>query len=70
MDGREAVTILVVLIFVSALLPEVVTQVTGINTTGWNFTGHSGAGTLWNLVPFIFIAGFVIAILSELIKKG
>lgn len=68
MDGREVVTILVVLIFVAALLPEVVTQVQGVNTTAWSFTGYSGASTLWNLVPFIFIAGFVIGVLADLIK--
>lgn len=70
MDGKSAVVILVVLIFVSALLPEVVTQVQGVATTGWNFTGHSGASTLWNLTPFIFIAGFIISMLGELIKGG
>jgi len=70
MDGKDAVVILVVLIFISALLPEVVTQVQGVNTSAWNFTGSTGASTLWLLVPFIFIAGFVISILSDLIKGG
>jgi hypothetical protein len=61
------VMVLVSLIFVSALLPEMVTQVGTVNTTAWSFTGSSGAGTLWNLTPFIVVAGIVIAILGDLI---
>jgi hypothetical protein len=67
MQGKEVVVILVMLIFFSALLPEVVTQVQNVNTTGWSFTGYSGASTLWLLVPFILIAGFVISALDEMI---
>jgi hypothetical protein len=59
--------VLVSLIFVSALLPEMVTQVEDVNTSEWNFTGDTGAGTLWRLTPFIVIAGIVIAILGDLI---
>lgn len=70
MKGKELVLILVSLIFVAALLPEVITQVTGINVTAWSFTGSSGAGTLWNLTPFIVIAGVVISILSDLLGSS
>ena len=68
MDGKDVVVVLVMLIFFSALLPEVVTQVQDVNTTGWTFTGYSGASTLWLMVPFILIAGFVISALDEMIK--
>jgi len=68
MDGKDVVVVLVMLIFFSALLPEVVTQVQDVNTTGWSFTGYSGASTLWLMVPFILIAGFVISALDEMIK--
>jgi hypothetical protein len=66
--GKEMVTILVALLFVSALLPEMVTQVQTVNTTAWTFTGATGASTLWQLTPFIVIAGIVIAILDDLIR--
>ena len=68
MNGKDVVVVLVMLIFFSALLPEVVTQVQDVNTTGWSFTGYSGASTLWLMVPFILIAGFVISALDEMIK--
>jgi len=68
MEGKDVVVVLVMLIFFSALLPEVVTQVQDVNTTGWTFTGYSGASTLWLMVPFILIAGFVISALDEMIK--
>ena len=68
LKGKEMVFILVALIFVAALLPEMVTQVQGVNTTAWTFTGYSGASTLWLLTPFIVVAGIVIAILDDLIK--
>jgi len=68
MDGKDVVVVLVMLIFFSALLPEVVTQVQGVNTTGWTFTGYSGASTLWLMLPFILIAGFVIGALDDMIK--
>lgn len=65
--GKEMVFILVALIFVAALLPEMVTQVQTVNTSAWTFTGYSGAATLWLLTPFIVVAGIVIAILDDLI---
>ena len=67
MQGKDVVVILVMLIFFSALLPEVVDQVQGVNTTGWTFTGYSGASTLWLMLPFILIAGFVISALDDMI---
>lgn len=65
--GAAIVVLLVGVIFLSALVPEVVTQVEDVNTTAWNFTGSSGAGTLWQLIPFIIIAGYIVKMLVELL---
>ena len=61
------VVVLVSLIFFTAMLPEIVTQVQGVNTTSWSFTGYSGASTLFLLIPFILIAGYVIGIVADLL---
>jgi hypothetical protein len=67
-SGKALVLVLVSLIFVSALLPEMITQVEDVDTDSWNFTGDTGAATLWRLTPFVVIAGIVIAILGDLIS--
>lgn len=54
-----AVTALISLIIVSiawiAMTPTIVTQVQGINTTGWTFTGYEGAVSLVGLIPFVWV---------------
>jgi len=65
--GAAIVILLVGVIFLAALVPEVVTQVTGVNTSAWNFTGSTGAATLWSLIPFIVIAGYIVKMLVELL---
>lgn len=45
--------------------PIFVTQVQSTSTSGWNFTGAAGAITLFQLLPFIFIAGGVIWIVRK-----
>jgi len=35
------------------------------DTSNWTFTGHAGAVTLFQLMPFIFIAGGVIWIIKK-----
>jgi len=47
----------IMLILGVILVPIVVDQVQSTNTTGWSFTGHQGASTLFMLLPFIFIVG-------------
>jgi len=49
-------------------IPIYVTEVQDTNTTGWSFTGATGAITLFNLMPFIFIAGGVVWILRKVLK--
>jgi predicted Na+-dependent transporter len=51
------------------LVPIVVDQVQSTNTTGWSFTGHQGAVTLFYLLPFVFIVGIVIYFIGELLGK-
>lgn len=31
------------------------------NSSDWNFTGHSGAEAMMGLIPFVFIAGLLLA---------
>lgn len=61
--------LVIALIFSVVLLPTVVDTIGDVNTTGWNFTGVEGAIVLMNLIPFIFIAGLVIAVVLSLLGK-
>jgi hypothetical protein len=38
----------------------VVDQVSGINTTGWDFTGYEGAEAILGLIPFGYVAGLAL----------
>ena len=51
------------------LVPIIVDQVQTTNTTGWTFTGYSGAKTLFLLLPFIFIVGIVLYFILALLGK-
>ena len=56
-----AVGIVVLTIVLLAMTPVVVDQVQAMNTTGWTFTGYRGAIALLGLVPFVWVAGVLIA---------
>ena len=56
-----AVGIVVVVITLLALTPTIVTQVQGMNTSNWTFTGYQGAQALIGLVPFIWVASILVA---------
>jgi hypothetical protein len=58
-----------VLILGIILVPIIVDQVQSINTTLWNFTGHQGAVTMLNLLPFIFIIGIVAFFIVGILGK-
>ena len=49
------------------MTPILVDQVQTTSTSGWNFTGYSGAATLFNLIPFVFIAGGIVWILRKVL---
>ena len=68
--SNEIIVVLVTLMIVSAILPSFVTTVQDVNTTAWSFTGYAGAVTLWNLLPFIFIAAITLGYVAQLIKTG
>jgi hypothetical protein len=80
MDGIKAlpiilITTLISAMFAVALVPTLITQWQGVDTSSWNFTGHEGAAVLWGLAPFLLIAGIVLAFMLGLIvwksgKKG
>lgn len=74
--------VLIGIIFLAALLPTIVDFVqdldkgspyafnqTGQNLTTlwWNFTGASGAASLWLLIPLIIIAAAVLGFVKDLI---
>lgn len=64
------IMILISVLFAVALVPTIVTQWQGVNTTAWNFTGHAGAAILWGLAPFILIAGIILSFVAMLIMRG
>ena len=51
------VGMVVAIIVIIAVIPTIVSTVQDTNTTGWNFTGSAGAVSLFNLIPFVVIAG-------------
>jgi hypothetical protein len=62
-------SLLFMLILGCILVPIIVDQVQTVNTTGWAFTGVSGAKTLFNLIPFIFITGIVLYFILAMLGK-
>ena len=68
MKPKEVLNLLVVLMFVASILGVFVETVQSVNTTGWTFTGATGAATLWLLIPFLFIVGFVISQVSAMME--
>lgn len=67
--GADTVVLAIMLVISLVITPVVVDQVQGLNTTGWTFTGAAGAKTLLLLIPFVWIAGLVVAIILNLLGK-
>lgn len=59
----------ITLILGTIIAPIVVDQVQTTDTSSWNFTGASGAATLFKLLPFIFVVGIVIYFIGSLLGK-
>lgn len=55
----------IIWVIMTPILADTVIQT---NTTSWNFTGYQGAITLFNLIPFVFIAGGVVWILKKVLS--
>jgi len=63
------IVLAITLILGVILVPIVADQVQSTNTTGWTFTGYSGAKTLFMLLPFIFIVGIVLYFIMAMLGK-
>jgi len=71
-NGSKAtqwIMLTITLILGVILAPIVVDQVQSANTSGWTFTGATGAKTLFLLLPFIFIVGIVVYFIASLLGK-
>lgn len=61
---------MVIGIFVGVIMIPIVEEVIRTtNTTAWNFTGSSGAITLFRLIPFMFIAGVIVWFVGKIFHK-
>lgn len=69
LSASEWIILVVSLILGTILAPIVVDQVQDTNTTGWTFTGATGAKTLFLLLPFVFIVGIVVYFIGKLLGK-
>lgn len=69
---KTLIMVLISALFAVALVPTIITQWMGVNTTAWDFTGSEGAIILWGLAPFLLIAGIIISLVVGLIiwRKG
>lgn len=63
------VLILISALFAAALVPTIITEWQAVNTDAWDFTGSTGAATLWDAVPFILIGGIALAFVLTLIMR-
>ena len=67
--ATQWIMLTITLILAVILVPIVVDQVQKTNTSTWTFTGHTGAATLFMLLPFIFIVGIVVYFIGSLLGK-
>lgn len=56
-----AVIIIIAGVNLIPIVAHEVDSVIFLNASDWNFTGHSGAEAILGLIPFVFIAGILIA---------
>jgi hypothetical protein len=54
------VGMIVGLIVSLSTLETVITIVSDVNTTGWDFTGYEGAIALLDLIPFVYVASVLL----------
>jgi hypothetical protein len=67
--AQHWVELVVTMILGIILLPIVIDQIQNTNTMAWNFTGHSGAVTLFGLIPFVFICGIIVYFIGSMLGK-
>lgn len=63
-SADNIIKISIALFILAAILPSAITTLATTNTTGWS----SATVTVWNIIPLVVVAGFVVA-LYELVKK-
>lgn len=61
--------LVIALIFGVYLTPIIVDAVVETNFSNWNFTGASGAKTIYLFLPFIFIIGMIVYFIARLLGK-
>lgn len=61
---QDYIGLIIILIFGLGMLPTVVNAVVSLNTTNFTFTGASGAITLIDLIPLVYIAGLVMVVVG------
>jgi hypothetical protein len=61
----DVVKLAIAAIVAAALIPTAVTQVSTVNTTGWDQT----AATLWPLVPVFLVLGIALVFFKIVEKK-
>ncbi|MEM3629382.1 MAG: hypothetical protein QXZ02_05275 [Candidatus Bathyarchaeia archaeon] len=66
--ASKLVAMFAMMIVALCLVPMITNQIQNVDTSSWNFTGYQGAVTLFNLLPFIFIVGIVIAFITGLLR--
>ena len=66
---QALILLLISVLFAVALVPTIIVQWQGVDTSAWNFTGAAGAIVLWGIAPFVLIAGIVLALVLALIVK-
>ena len=67
---EKLILLLISVLFAVALVPTIITQWQGVNTTAWTFTGHEGAVVLWGIAPFVLIAGIILSmVLGMIVRK-
>ena len=68
--AAQWMSLIFMLVLGCILVPIIVDQVQTVNTTGWAFTGVSGAKIMFMLLPFIFIVGIVLYFILAMLGKA
>lgn len=59
-----AVIIIIAGVYMVPVIAHEVDNVIYQNSSAWNFTGASGAASLMGLIPFVFIAALLVAVVA------
>jgi len=62
---KDVIKLSIAAIIAGAILPTAVSQVSSVNTTGWN----SSAAALWPLVPIFLVLGVALVFIKIVLDK-